>query len=94
MQKQYPISEAKNNLPAIVHGVEKGPSVQLTRHGRPVAVIVSAKQYQKLVRPHKSFWDALHSFRQSIDPADLLTDNEDFANLRDQSPGRTIELEL
>jgi antitoxin (DNA-binding transcriptional repressor) of toxin-antitoxin stability system len=40
MEKRFTISEAKNNLPAIVHSVETGPSVKLTRRGRPVAVLL------------------------------------------------------
>lgn len=47
MQNQYTISEAKNKLPAIVHSVEKRPSVQLTRRGRPVAVLKSVGEYEK-----------------------------------------------
>lgn len=41
MPESYTITEAKNRLPSLVHRVEKGPAVKLTRHGRPVAVLVS-----------------------------------------------------
>ena len=35
------ISHLKNHLPEIVHDVESGNDVQITRHGKPVAVIIS-----------------------------------------------------
>jgi prevent-host-death family protein len=41
MTRQVSIAEAKNRLPAIVHQVEKGSGVQLTRYGKPVAVLLS-----------------------------------------------------
>ena len=43
MQKQFSISEAKNRLPSIIHihYVEEGPYVELTRRGKPVAVLLS-----------------------------------------------------
>ena len=39
MQKQFSISEAKNRLPTIIPYVGKGPYIELTRRGKPVAVI-------------------------------------------------------
>ncbi len=41
MEDQYTIAEAKNRLPSIIHSVEKGPSVKLTRRGRHVATQVT-----------------------------------------------------
>ncbi len=36
-----PIFEVKNRLPYFIHLVENGETVQITRHGKPVARIVS-----------------------------------------------------
>ena len=44
MQKQFSIAEAKNRLPTIVHSVENGPPVELTRRGKPVAVLLSIQE--------------------------------------------------
>lgn len=41
MSKQCSITAARNSLTALVHQVEKGPPVELTRRGRPVAVLLS-----------------------------------------------------
>lgn len=45
---ETPITEAKNTFTALVHQVEGGEVVHLTRHGRPVAVILSEADYQEL----------------------------------------------
>ncbi len=66
MQKQYSISVAKNKLPTIIHSVEDGSAVELTRHGKPVAVLVSFAQYQGLVNQKKDFWTALTSFKKGF----------------------------
>jgi antitoxin Phd len=47
MERQFTIAEAKSRLPAIIHSVEDGPSVKLTRHGKPVAVLLSICEYEQ-----------------------------------------------
>ena len=92
MAKQFSISEAKNKLPALVHAIEHGPAVQLTRHNKPVAVLLSIAQYKRLTQPPKNFWAALNQFRESADDGELLSPEDTFPALRDQSPGRTVDL--
>ena len=46
--QEVPITEAKNAFTALVHQVESGEVVHLTRHGRPVAVLLSEVEYQDL----------------------------------------------
>ncbi len=91
MQKHYPISEAKNHLPAIIHAVEDGEAVKLTRHGKPVAVLLSTAQYQDLIQPHIDLWEAVTSFRKSS--SDLL-ENDDFSDMRDISKGRKVTFDI
>jgi len=42
------IAEAKNQLPRIVQQAETGDPVHITRHGKPVAVLVSEAEYERL----------------------------------------------
>ena len=42
----HTIAAAKNTLPQLVHQVELGEPVVLTRRGRPVAVLQSYAQFQ------------------------------------------------
>lgn len=89
METQYTISEAKNRLPSIIHSVEKGPLVKLTRRGRPVAVLLSIKEYEKLVHKNIGFWNALRDFRKKA--GELGISDRDFEGLRDRSSGRTVD---
>ena len=88
VEKQFSIGRARNHLPRIVHEVEQGSPIELTRRGKPVAVIVSAQDYQRLAAGRLRFWDALEQFRRSVDPRDLAGDAETFGELRDPLPGR------
>lgn len=91
MSKQYSIATARNQLPAIVHEVENGPPVELTRRGRRVAVLLSARDYERLQPRRRSLSAAIKAFRDRVDVSDLDID-EIFADVRDRSPGRDIDL--
>ena len=59
MNDAYSIAEAKNNLSGLVHEAEHGHPVRLTRRGKPVAVLISTEQYERLSKPRKKIeWDA------------------------------------
>lgn len=60
VSKQYSITAARNQLPAIVHEVENGPPVELTRRGRPVAVLLSFRDYERLRPRKRSLSEAIH----------------------------------
>jgi len=88
MQRQFSIAEAKNRLPAIVHSADEGGAIELTRRGKPVAVIISKHDYDLLTRAEKDLWTALSDFRRRVLQEDLTIADDDFAGLRDRSPGR------
>lgn len=91
MQNKYSIAEAKNRLPSIVHQVEKGPSVELTRRGKPVAILLSINEFERLKLSNAGFWNSLISFRQMMKSEGMGISGEDFEGLRDSSPGREVE---
>ena len=93
MDKQFSISDAKNRLPAIVHAIENGPAVQLTRHGKPVAVLISIAQYKRLTHCPENFWATLSAFRESAETCTLLSSDDNFFDNREQSPGRPVNFE-
>ena len=90
MEKQFTISEAKNKLTAIVHAVERGPSVTLTRRGRPVAELLSIAEYEALHGNRPAFWDLLTALRAQA--AECVISDDDFTDLRDVRPGRKVDL--
>lgn len=78
MGKQYSIAQARDHLPGIVHEVERGAPVELTRRGKPVAVILSLQDYRRLSSGRIDLW-------QAIEPEEWLE------GVRARSPGRPFE---
>lgn len=92
MEKQFSIAEAKSKLPSIIHSVENGPSVKLTRHGKPVAVLLSIREYEQLAKKKEGLWNALMHFRNILKQDVVKITDADFEDLRDRSLGREREM--
>jgi prevent-host-death family protein len=55
----WQLQEAKNRLSELVErAVTKGAQV-ITKHGRPVVVVISAQEYEKLTHPREKLVDIL-----------------------------------
>jgi prevent-host-death family protein len=87
MSRQLSVADAKNNLPSVVHDVEAGDAIEITRRGKPVAVLLSIHEYRRLKGVQPDFWAALQSFRASHDLEELDAATA-FADLRDPAAGR------
>ena len=78
------IAQAKNNFSAMLHVVESGEDVVLTRHGKPIARIVP-EVVEPEVNAHsvdamrQEAMDLLNAFRAKVKPGPLL----DWKELRD-----------
>ena len=48
--KTSSIANARTNLPQLIYSLESEEAIHLTRHGRPVAVMLSEASYQKLTQ--------------------------------------------
>lgn len=92
MHKQFSIAAAKNKLPSIIHDVEEGTAVELTRRGKPVAVVMSKQAYEQLTRKKEGFWNALANFRKDMLQEDAEIQDSDFNGLRESSGGREVDL--
>lgn len=90
MSRQYSIAQARDHLPGLVHDAEKGSRVELTRRGKPVAVLISVAEYERLTQGHPDFWQRLKAFREKNDLEELDVE-EIFAGVRDRSPGREVK---
>lgn len=85
----YSISEAKNGLPQLVRDAEAGREVRLTRRGRAVAVLVSARTWDELKSGRPGFMESYRKFRRDFDLRELgLNPDEIFEDVRDARPGR------
>ena len=87
MRKRCSISEAKDHLPPLVHAVAHNGAVEITRRGRPVAMLVSMGEYECLHGRRVGFWQALEAFRRGAG-RDMALGDEVFLDLRDRSTGR------
>jgi prevent-host-death family protein len=91
MRKRYSIAEARHNLAAIVHELEDQPSIELTRRGEPVAVLLAYATYQQL-QAQGDFWQAYTAFRKTFAHDVGTAEREVWHDLRDRSPGRDVTL--
>jgi prevent-host-death family protein len=84
------MTQASQQLSDILNFVEQGHSVELTRHGEPVAVLVSITEYQSLhAQSQGNFWQALQEFRRQY-ADDLFDFDKALADVRETSPGRDM----
>lgn len=74
--KTSTIAEAKNNLSQLIHQLESDEAIHLTRHGRPVAVMLSEANYQKLTQKNKGLFQAIQQWRSQLDEDSALTETE------------------
>jgi len=72
------LAEAKAHLSELLHRVENGEDVVITRHGRPVAHLSAAAPATVPVRPLAAFRARMPRLRRSS--ADLLRE------MRDEGP--------
>ncbi len=87
-----PLFEAKNRLTALVHEAEEGNPVQLTRHGKPVAVLMGRSDYEKFIGTQRNISTSLNRFQLAW-PVDESGEYQDpFADIRSDEGGRRVDL--
>lgn len=87
--RRYSLSWARANFIHLVHEAEGGARIELTRRGKPVAVLIGAEDFERLSKGAPSFWEAYEKFRREFDLEELdLNPDEIFGDVRDSSPGR------
>ena len=60
-----PIFDVKNRLPYFIHLAENGETIQITRHGKPVARIISEKEVEQAQKTEgQVFMDRLMEWRE------------------------------
>lgn len=94
MSTKYSIAEARNKFASLIRDVEEtAQPVEVTRRGEPVAVILSTKEYAHLLGQDekRNFWQAYLEWRDKWQVDEWEDDVDPFADVRDPSPGRTID---
>lgn len=92
MSRRYSIAEARSNLPTIVDQAEGGQEIELTRRGKPVAVVVSLREFARLRGERARFGDVYKRFLKAHVLRDVGLDQDFFHSTRDRGAGRKVEL--
>jgi len=90
MTRTVSIAEARNHLPALVHSAEAGRPTSLTRRGKPVAVLLSIAEFERLQRGAiGEFCRAFDAFRADVDLGALDLAGA-LAGVREPDAGREV----
>lgn len=91
--RSVPVYDAKNRLSEVLRGVESGEPVELTRHGKPVAVLLDAGSFYHAQQRQVRFHELFDAFCREwpAEQADLDVEAV-FANLRSAETGRDVSL--
>lgn len=92
MTRRYSIAAARASLSSLLDEVQAGHAVELTRRGKPVAVLISSQTYQRLRADPPDFAAAFRGFLERFRPEEVGIDREFFESLRAPDAGREVEL--
>ena len=82
MPRQYSVTEARNHFNSLVEEVEKGAAIELTRYGKPVAVLLPFQKYRRLTTYPSNFWEAYTAFIEQVNLQDLDIGSDIWADIR------------
>lgn len=90
MMPRYSIAEARDRFAEIVHDLKHVSRVEVTRRGRPVAILISVEEFEMMRSGNVTFTGAYEAFRGKFDLAREGIEPSVFEGLRDRSPGREL----
>jgi prevent-host-death family protein len=76
----------------IVDQAEAGLEVELTRHGKPVAIVISHRRLEQLRGNRVQFGDAYNAYIERHSVRALGLEREFFESLRSKETGRKVSL--
>jgi prevent-host-death family protein len=85
------IAHAKNHLPKLIHAAEAGDDIRISRHGKLVAVMISAERYQQHFNTGANVFQAIMQWRENHPDLDLT--DEEIDSWRDRSIAREFTWE-
>lgn len=91
MQTTYSIAQARDQFATLVREIEtKNQSVQVTRRGEPVAVILSVDEYERLIahQPKRDFWQAYLDYKEQWQDVPMDIEVDIWGDVRDSTPPR------
>ena len=92
MAKRYSVADARKHLPELLDQVEGGRTVEITRRGAPVAVVLPVAEYRRTHGTQAPFKRMLAAWRARFSDADRDLEEDFFDALREGSSGRDVDL--
>lgn len=93
MAEKHSIAEARRNLPRLIRDAEHGKTVELTRRGESVAVLLGRRTFERLSAGRRGFAQAYAQFIEAVDLIELAIDPDGlFDGARDAAPGRDVPI--
>ncbi len=92
MSRQYSIAEARASLSAIIDQAESGQQIELTRRGKPVALVISLDEFARLQGNRPQFGEAYGEFLQTHSLSELGLNKGYFEATRSREQGRNVTL--
>jgi prevent-host-death family protein len=86
------VAEARQHFARLIKRAQQGKTIEITRRGEPVAVLLSASEYSAITGERCSFIDAMSQVRERLGVDRLGIGDAEFDDLREESPGREIPL--
>jgi prevent-host-death family protein len=83
------IAEARTHLSGLVRDAERGATVEITRRGGSVAILISRARYDQLATGKESFGDALDAFLWATPIDHIGLEAGEFEDLRARDSGST-----
>jgi prevent-host-death family protein len=89
-KKTMTAAEARARWAEVLDAARSGASVEVTRNGQPIAVVVSVERLREL--ESETISDVIARFRARVDP-DVLAGPDPWTDVRDRSGGRDVDFE-
>jgi len=80
-EKRCSVTDARQNFARQIRWAERGKAIEITRRGEPVAVLLSASEYQALRGERPSFAEALRHLRERFGLEHLGIGDEELEGL-------------
>ena len=92
MDKTFSVAQTRDNLAALLKTLRRESVIRITRRGKPVAVLLSVEDYDRLTSGKSGFWNAYTRYLQQVDLGALDIGPDVFEAVRDTSPGREVDV--
>lgn len=93
MAGKHSIAEAWRNLPSLIRDAEQGRTVEITRRGESVAILVGHREFERLTKVRRGFSASYREYANVTGLVGLgLDPDEIFGDVRDETAGQESQI--